>query len=108
MTTTTTWEKVERLPDGHRIFFAGDKIAIADNSGRTPELTDDGTLWMDFSRPLVVAGKFACIPIINEERGEFVTGTDFETVLMLSERYDWAIKIHGFEFIARRVDAQAA
>ena len=102
MTTTTTWERSERLPDGHRIFFAGDQIAIADDSGRTPELTDDGTLWLDFSRPMVVAGRFACIPITNEERGEFVTGTDLETVFMLSERYDWAIMIREIKFIARR------
>jgi hypothetical protein len=100
MTTTVAWSEVERLPDGHRLFFYEDMIAIADNSGRTPEVTDDGLLWLDFSRPLSLCGRNCFIPINDGER-EFATITDFTTVLMLSERYEWPISNQGVKFIAR-------
>jgi hypothetical protein len=105
MTTTLTWESWERLPSGHRIFRTNDpaRIAIADNSGRTPEVTDDGTLWLDFERPIVVAGKAAFAPVRSEEREEgFVTPIDFATALWLSETYQWPIKQHDICYLARR------
>lgn len=53
MTTKTTWTLVTRLPGEHRIFRdAGGRLALADNSGDTPDTTDDGVLYLDLDRPV--------------------------------------------------------
>jgi hypothetical protein len=76
------WEHGLKLePRGHRIFrdardpFKAPELrgwAIADNSGNRPDSTDDGVLWLDFSRPIVVAvGKYAgaSLPVRKELDG---------------------------------------
>jgi hypothetical protein len=55
------------IPDGHRYFRYQDLIAVADQSGRTPEETDDGMLYLDRSRP-VVFGQHGChVPLITPD-----------------------------------------
>ena len=41
---------------GHKYFLDLDRkeIAVADNSGRTPDQTEDGVLWLDRTRPVNV------------------------------------------------------
>lgn len=41
---------------GHRYFLDVDRreVAIADNSGKTPDTTEDGVLWLDRTRPVHV------------------------------------------------------
>lgn len=50
------WIFIERLPnaarDGHRVFRREGRLAIADNSGPTPDATDDGVLWLDTEKPM--------------------------------------------------------
>ena len=49
------WAETIRLcRGGHRVFIerVTRRIAVADNSGRTPEETEDGTLWVDTDKPL--------------------------------------------------------
>lgn len=58
------WENGTRLErGGHRVFrdardaYKAPELrgwAIADNSGGAPHTTDDGVLWLDFTRPLRV------------------------------------------------------
>jgi hypothetical protein len=108
MTTTTApnWTEMRRLPDGHRLFFTSEPnlVAIADNSGRTPEMTADGILWVNFDDTIKVSGHNAFIPVIEEGTGrEFSTPTDFDTVFLLSQDYMMNIELHGIKFCARRV-----
>jgi hypothetical protein len=80
MTIKYKWEPGIRLEKGgHRIFheirhaFAAPETcrwAIADNSGTTPDRTEDGVLWLDFSRPLRVNLGGGCIPVLAELDGE--------------------------------------
>ena len=102
MTTTLTWNTPIRLPDGHRLFYQQDRIAIADNSGRTPDQTSDGVMWLDRSRPLIVSGHNCFIPIVSEEGRNYSTPTDFATVLHMSETFDWTISLRDIEFKASR------
>jgi hypothetical protein len=45
MWTDPSGERLEK--GGHRVFTAEDgRLAIADNSGRLPETTEDGILWL--------------------------------------------------------------
>jgi len=67
------------IKDGHRYFWfkspgyagdwAGDKLAIADNSSEYPHLTDDGLLYVDTARAIVAGGDNwqASIPLIGLE-----------------------------------------
>jgi hypothetical protein len=65
------WKLALRLPSGHRYFrdlqHPG-KVAIADDSGETPEVTDDGVLHLDRSRP-VLAGEHGCVIPLTDPAG---------------------------------------
>lgn len=123
MTTTRTlrWIDQIKLPDGHRIFRAPEPFhemmrihlpssiqrapgggiwALADNSGSYPEQTDDGVLWLDFSRDLNAGrsatddfdGTTPMIPLIDSGNAQSRTITDTCTLLWLSTRFDWRIR----------------
>lgn len=64
---------IQLEPGGHRLFFEAESSswAIADRSGPTPESTDDGVLWLDFSRPLEVElsrGSVVSVPVKSAAR----------------------------------------
>ena len=68
-----------KIKNGHRYFWfrspgytgdwAGDKLAIADDSGEYPHLTDDGMLYVDTARAIVAGGdsRQASVPLIDLE-----------------------------------------
>jgi hypothetical protein len=102
---TWKWEKGQWLePRGHRVFRdARDDFkapeqrawAIADNSGPTPDQTDDGVLWLDMGRPLHVAieGEFGkvSIPLRNQRDGmrETRTSTGIEGLVVLRKLFPY-------------------
>lgn len=93
------WEPVIPLPDEHRLFPINGNpfkwVAIADNSGRTPEDTDDGVLWLDFDWNLIISAPdgVLCIPVKRDPSGErFSTVTNMSTMLFLSATYNWPIE----------------
>lgn len=53
---TLQWDFVAHLASGHRLFrdTVSDRIAIADNSGTTPDQTEDGTIWLNVKEPAVL------------------------------------------------------
>ena len=77
-------------PTGHKLFedLATGRIAIADDSGRLPEQTEDGILWLDKSRPISMwdDGSF-CIPILTEDGVEKHTGERADGALHLAARF---------------------
>jgi hypothetical protein len=101
-----TWLLAERLPDGHRLFtysLVSDvepMWAIADDSGDTPPDTDDGTLWLDFKRYLLIARQdeppreFASIPLLNgPNHRQTSTPSNMWTLLKLATRFNWRIAV---------------
>lgn len=57
MTTNNKWTYLGRASrDTHKYFRenASDRIAIADLSGTYPDQTDDGVLYLDFSRNMTI------------------------------------------------------
>jgi hypothetical protein len=52
------WKLIWRAPrDGHKFFLDRKHpgaVAIADQSGRNPNVTDDGPLYLDFKRPMTL------------------------------------------------------
>ena len=83
-----TWETL-RMPaymQGHKFFkhIASKRIAIADWSGEFPEDTDDGVLWLDDSRPIVVTFSsdkklLAYLPLFRRDEKETQAPTDIKT-----------------------------
>ena len=103
MPDTYHWEPVIVLPDEHRLFpLHGNPfkwVAIADNSGATPEQTDDGVLWLDFDWNLIISGPdgVLCIPVKRamenpHGRDRFSTVTNMSTMLYLSATFNWPIE----------------
>lgn len=98
------WTFEERLPDGHRLFSAntsdGVKYAIADDSGSDPERTDDGVLWLDVSRCLVIEKddsfepprQCVFIPLVNDKGERYRATTDVSTLLHLGNKYKWQVE----------------
>lgn len=94
--TTPKWGGAYPLPSGHRLFYdtsgGGSRAAIADESGKLPQDTDDGILWIDTSRPIDCGRNEILLPVIadgtNEER---LTVIDAPTMLDLSSQFRWTI-----------------
>lgn len=106
---------IMRLPSGHRIYetwkriaeftlAAMDGIAIADNSGETPDRTEDGVLYLDRSRPLRIddysGAQTGCWLPLRYPNGQLTsTVVDSRTVAILAGKYDWDVEIAGTVFI---------
>lgn len=86
-----------KLPDGHTIHEThnhpdGSRWAISDQSGRLPQNTNDGVLWLDRERCLNASTHHApTIPLRNEAGEQYSTPTDTPTLLYLSRVFRWAI-----------------
>jgi len=106
-TKTYTWEGAGTpLPDGHRIFLTYDYPdgvgwAIADDSGHYPDQTDDGILWLDPTRCLMIMtddsdpdrpSEHIAIPLVRENGERTRTPSDAATILMLSRLMRWTIE----------------
>lgn len=73
------WTKVHSTHDGHTFWRDENtgRISVKDQSGPTPESTDDGVLWVDFNRPFRLGQKYVTIPLLRQsaESGTIETGT---------------------------------
>lgn len=79
--TRYVWIPVLSVAGGHRYFRAENdpqgRIGMADRSGPNPELTDDGLLWLDTTKPVVLGyweGRDAAIPLVDDGGRSFRTG----------------------------------
>lgn len=103
---TPVWTHTNPLPDGHTLFFTDSKqypdlIAIADESGERPELTNDGVLWLDFERPLSLGKPYGevettgKIPLKTPDNEETTTITDVATIFLLANWFNWKVNVRG-------------
>lgn len=67
-----TWELICRHKDSHKFYkhLPTGKIAVADNSGTTPDRTEDGILWLDRLRPVRAGLKGCDFPLIRDSTGD--------------------------------------
>src|SRR4051794_34391047 len=99
MTDPHRWLTPIMLSDGHRLFPLDEapfkQVALADTSGREPQDTDDGILWLDFKRPLVIVssndGEGFSIPLLYADGSFSRTLTDASTLMYLSATFRWPI-----------------
>lgn len=98
------WKMEDKLPDGHRLFSwdaeDGIKYAIADDSGIDPSYTDDGVLWLDVTRCLVVdkdesfspAREVMFIPLVSMDGERHHAVTNASTLLHLANLLKWQVE----------------
>jgi hypothetical protein len=98
--TKITWEGAgTRLPDGHRLFETHDNgagvaaWAIVDRSGRLPEDSNDGVLWLDRFRCLDAStGHQPTIPVKDKDGKSFTVPSNTPAILFLSRMLKWTIQ----------------
>lgn len=88
-TTRYEWASMERLPGGHRLFIREDgDVAIADQSGATPETTDDGVLWLDIGGDRLPALESSTIPVTKDtDKSESWVPVTRADLMALTVRY---------------------
>ena len=77
-----TWKFLKKIRGGHSFWRAADgRIALADESGDgrgrigTPDMTDDGPLFIETAQPIVISHGRYMIPIVG---GKHAIGGDTE------------------------------
>lgn len=104
MTTKTyEWSFAMKLPSGHTLFGHPEpgytRYAIADESGSTPEATDDGVLWINPNYPILIhqydekgPRESVSLPLLDEKGQATSTPIDFRTALILSAKCKMPIR----------------
>lgn len=82
------------------------KVAISDDSGATPNETEDGILWLDQNRPILASGTGFYIPLIvpnssnhYKRNGDTFTHTiaSPQEARMLVEHFNMKVSVDGLE-----------
>lgn len=113
------WKLDLRFHEGHRYFIdtvnaRGDaqaepgepvRVAVADASGATPETTEDGILWLDKARPIVVSlEQSGTIPVVSARSGDkLFTGESAANALLVAARY--GLRVHFHDDIRELIEA---
>lgn len=88
-----SWELVYKCKGGHKFFkdLASGRIAICDESGPTPDKTDDGVLWIDLTRPIIIGARCS-IPLTDDKGGEYSTTGWATEAIGVAFKFGWAVK----------------
>lgn len=68
------WTLLKRISGGHKFFWlvsdhSYGTVGVADDSGYTPDQTDDGVMLLDMNRPVFMSRDHNSIPLIREHDG---------------------------------------
>lgn len=93
------WELLLKCHRGHRYFRAPDgRIAVADDSGATPDRCDDGVLWVDQSRE-IAPGAYDYgywVPLIDDKGGKFSTFEEGRHVPAVAKLTGCKVRLPGY------------
>jgi hypothetical protein len=95
-------------PGGHTYWqdTKAGMIALSDDSGPTPDKTEDGTLWLDTTRPIIASGTGFYIPLLvpnsskayqRDQRTVTSTCASPQEARMLVERLGMKVTVDGLE-----------
>jgi len=95
---------LRRIPRNHSWFHEtiSDWIAVCDDSGPSPDQTEDGLLWLDKSRPIVydeatrtyLGASGLTTPLLREDGEQTTTISGYEEV-------EYLVREHGMQLAAR-------
>lgn len=93
------WQLVLRIKGGHRYFTVSDyggMVACADASGTYPEQTEDGILWLDRSRPIVLGDdNSATIPLKRPDGEECATGEYNQDAILVANAFGFEVVVQA-------------
>lgn len=99
------WVDKHLLPGGHTIFTNDSgEVAIADESGTTPETTDDGVLWLDLSgKRMPIIGSMNTVPVLDANENQTSVPVEIEDIFVLAPLY-WRgqVNVRGIVFTIMR------
>lgn len=95
-------------PGGHTYWqdTKAGMIALSDDSGPTPDKTEDGTLWLDTNRPIIASGTGFYIPLLiprssrlykKDQRTISSTCASPQEARLLVEHLGMKVSVDGFE-----------
>lgn len=98
------WEFLFRAPRGHQFFREEQTglIAVADDSGNTPDSTDDGILYLDSTRPIKVDTHGFLVPLCYKGKRTCTPASAAE-VKMICEYFGLTLSVDGLEFVRKDV-----
>lgn len=113
------WKKLFSIRGGHKYFRdeVTKMIALADNSGPTPDQTDDGVLWLDFQRCVTIYTDsshrtWISVPVLQEYRPgspvrQCTTGASTKEAIEVCARFGMKLSMEG-RFVMIRAESEMA
>lgn len=116
------WTKIFSIRGGHKYFRdeITKMIAVADDSGSTPDQTDDGVLWLDMSgrRCVTIATDvnhrtWVTVPLIKESRyggpvDNSCTGCSVKEAIEVCARFGLKLALQGERFVMIRAESEVS
>jgi len=95
------WTLIESFREGHKLFRCDShrdkhgnlRYAIADGSGKTPELCEDGVMWLDRTRDIQIGRDSFMIPVRNDNENPYNAPVWANEAFALADLLDWPVKI---------------
>lgn len=110
------WTKLFRTKGGHKYFrdeITG-RIAVADDSGSTPDRTEDGVLWLDQSRCVTIAtdrdhNNWITVPVFREDgTTRSCTPASAQEAVEVCARFGMKLALNGERFVMVRTESEVA
>ena len=114
------WTKLFSIRGGHKYFRdeITKMIAIADDSGPTPDRTDDGVLWLDYKRCVCIKTDahhrtWITIPVIKEGRyggpvENSATPASTKEAIEVCARFGLRLALEGERFLLVRAESEVS
>jgi hypothetical protein len=114
------WTKLFSVRGGHKYFRdeVTKMIALADDSGSTPDRTEDGVLWLDFQRCVCIKTDanhrtWITIPVLKESRyggpvDKSATPASTKEAIEVCARFGMRLALEGERFLLVRAESEVA
>lgn len=87
------WQLIHELSGEHRLFQDTDgRLALADQSGETPDQTDDGPMFLDLKRHATTDTGYVDVPVVDENGKPGEVTILWEDAKIIQEKYNLRIQ----------------
>jgi len=114
------WKKLFSVRGGHKYFRdeLTKMIALADDSGSTPDRTEDGVLWLDYQRCVCIKTDashrtWISIPVLKESRyggpvEKSATPASTKEAVEVCARFGMRLALEGERFLLVRAESEVS
>lgn len=104
--TDHQWKMLVKIPRNHKFFRSEltNKVSACDDSGLTPDYTDDGPLWVETDKPIILrqqhdsANMSGSVPVIQDRTGKH------QCILSGPREIMWLVRNLGMSIKIQTVD----